>query len=120
MVGPGIIRRIEEAAAKASQVSKDILISLAKERINLPLAAFVKWFVHPCASGPIQIFPRDLLQLCLVETLAVAAMDDADRQVDEPAHGGAVVVTARAPHVVDQRVVIDRVARKQQAVALVV
>ena len=49
----------------------------------------------------------------------MAAMDDADRQVEQPAHGGAIVVPVRAPHVVDQRVVIDRVAGKQQAVALV-
>src|SRR6186713_3125759 len=51
MVGPGMISRTVEAAAKAAQFSNDIFVSLsAKKRINPRVRGNVKSHLKKCAA----------------------------------------------------------------------
>src|SRR5262245_19942459 len=106
MVGPGMTRSTADAAAKAAQVSSVISASLSDEedhsRLALPDVAL-----------------RDMAHSRRVEALAVAAMNDADGEIDDAGHGGAVGVAVAVGKCIAECAIIDGVAAEEDAVSLV-
>ncbi len=62
----------------------------------------------------LEIRPGDLAQSVATEARIVATMDDGDGQFEQTFHCRAVVTDVRVVSVVQERAVVDRIAREQR------